>query len=271
MVELSEASRWEKHKAGRLIKSNEGRGEHGPWLNMVGWKAIFDGQDMGTLVPWIDEVLEDSALKEIGPSVERVALAYSNHVAGLRATGSGVILCWLESTKVHKELQRAFTVPKYKTIKRYSEKWRNLILFCWRLFNTEDINSRFDVTNEQHQTLRALKNHLDTHPNSPPPSKDLTDRLVLKLSLSLIHQEGDLRPTTIQYFCGLVGWDRRNRCWKMPSQYTGFLAAMLPTSNRPFHASDLIHYATQKSAQLLRIDQSARARHRPLIILWVDY
>jgi hypothetical protein len=226
MVEISEASRWEKHKAGRLIKTNEGRGEHGPWLNMVGWKAIFNGQDMATLVPCIDGPGDDPVLKEIGPSVWRVTLAHSNHVAGLRATGSGAILYWLESTEVHKYLQRAFTVPKYKTIKRYAEKWRNLILFCWRSFDTEDINTRFDVTNEQRQALRALKSHLNSPPDSPPPSKDLTDRLVVKLSLSLIHQEGDLLPTIIQYFCGLVGWDRVNRCWKMPSQYTGFLAAM---------------------------------------------
>jgi len=226
MVEISEASRWEKHKAGRLIKTNEGRGEHGPWLNMVGWKVIFHGQDMGSLVPWIDKELDNPALKEIEASVWRVALAYSNQVAGLRATGSGAILYWLESTDVHKYLQRAFTVSKYKTIKQYAEKWRNLFLFCWRSFDSKEINTRFDVTNEQHQALSALKSHLNAPPNLPPPSEDLTDRLLLKLSLSLIHQEGDLLPTTIQYFCGLIGWDRVHRCWKMPSQYTGFLAAM---------------------------------------------
>jgi hypothetical protein len=137
---------------------------------------------MCTLVPWIDQDLEDPAFKEIGLSVGRVALAYSNRVAGLRATGSGAILYWLESTDVDKELQRAFTVTKYKTIKRFAEKWRNLIFFCWRSFDAEDIDTRFDITNEQRQRLRALKNHLNTPPTLPPPSKDLTDRLVLKLS-----------------------------------------------------------------------------------------
>jgi hypothetical protein len=121
MVEMSEASRWEKHKAGRLIKANEGRGEHGPWLNMVGWKAIFDGQDMATLVPWIDQDKQDPALKEIGPSVWRIALDSSNQVAHLRATASGDILYWLESPEVDKPVLRAFTVTKYTTIKQYAE------------------------------------------------------------------------------------------------------------------------------------------------------
>jgi hypothetical protein len=99
MVNMSEASRWEKHKAGRLIKANEGRGEHSPWLNMVCWKAIFDRQDMTTLIPWIDEDKHDPALKEIGPSVWRVVLNCSNQVAALRATGSEDILYWLESVE----------------------------------------------------------------------------------------------------------------------------------------------------------------------------
>jgi hypothetical protein len=115
------ASRWEKHKAGRLIKTNEGRGEHGPWLNMVAWKTMFDGQNMEMLVPWIDEDKQDQALKEIGPSVFRVALDCSNQVAAVRATGSGDILYWLESTKEHKPVSRAFTVTKHSTIKRYAE------------------------------------------------------------------------------------------------------------------------------------------------------
>jgi hypothetical protein len=143
MVEITEASRWEKHKARRLIKTNEGRGEHGPWLNMVGWKAIFNGQDMSTLSPWIDGPGHNLVLKEIGSSVWRVALAQSNYIAGLPATGSGAILYWLESTKVDKYIQCAFTVTKYKTIKQYAEKWRNLILFCWRSFDTEDVSTRF--------------------------------------------------------------------------------------------------------------------------------
>jgi hypothetical protein len=36
---------------------------------MVCWKAIFDGQDMQTLVLWIDENKQDPVLKEIGPTV----------------------------------------------------------------------------------------------------------------------------------------------------------------------------------------------------------
>jgi hypothetical protein len=148
MVEMSEASRWQKHKAGRLITANKGRGEHRPWLNMVGWKAIFDEQDMSTLVSWINKNLENPTLKEIGPSVKRLALAYSNHVARLRVTGSGAILYWLESTVVEKDLQSAFTITQYKTIRQYAEKWRNLILFCWRSFDIEDINTRFEVMNE---------------------------------------------------------------------------------------------------------------------------
>ena len=166
---MSEASRWEKHKAGRLIKKNEGRGEHGPWLNMVGWKAIFNGQDMSTLVPWIDQDQKDPAMKEIGASVWRVSLAHSNQVAGLRATGSGAILYWLESTDVNRYVQRAFTVTKYKTIKRYAEKWRNLIFFCWRSFGTVDTNIPFDVTDEQRQALWALQSHL-TLPHHPKTS-----------------------------------------------------------------------------------------------------
>jgi hypothetical protein len=226
MVEMSEASRWEKHKAGRLIKSNEGRGEHGPWLNMVCWKAIFDGQDMETLVCWIDEDKQDLALQEIGASVWRIALDSSNKVAALRATGSEDILYWLESPEVEKCVARAFTVTKYATIERYAKQWFKLILFCWRSFGTPDINRRFGITKEQHQSLQVLKNHFNHAPNSPRPSQDITDRLVLELSLSLIHQKGDVLPTTIKYFCGIVGWDRSSRCWKMPSQYTGFLAAI---------------------------------------------
>jgi hypothetical protein len=227
MVDISEASRWEKHKAGRLIKANEGRGEHGPWLNMVCWKAIFDGEDMQTLVPWIDEDKQDPALKEIGPSVWRVALKCSNQVAALRASGSEDILYWLESSKADEFVLRAFTITKYATIHRYSKQWRNLLLFCWRSFGTLDVNTRFEITDEQHQNLLHLKNHLTCcSTNSPPPSQEITDQLVLSLSLSLIHQEGDRLPTVLKYFSGIVGWDRSARCWKTPSQYTGFLAAI---------------------------------------------
>jgi hypothetical protein len=226
MVELTEARRWEKNKAGRLIKLNEGRGEHGPWLNMTCWKAIFKGEDMQTLVPWLDHDKHDAALIEIGPSVWRVALKCSNQVAALRATGSEDILFWLESAEKDKFMSRAFTVTKWATIAKYARQWRNLIYFCWRSFGTLGIEKKFETTEQQRRAVNDLKEHLIRECNAPKPSEEETDQLILALSLSLIHQEGDRLPTTIKYFCGLVGWDRACRCWKMPSQYTGFLAAM---------------------------------------------
>jgi len=226
MVELTEASRWEKHKAGRLIKSNEGCGEHAPWLNMTCWKDIFDGDDMQTFMSWLDHDKQEAALMEIGLSVWRVVLNCSNRVAALRATGSEDILFWLESAEKDKPTSRAFTVTKWATIAKYARQWRNLIYFCWRSFETTGIEKRFESTEQQHRAVDNLKQHFMRDRGAPNPSRQETDRLVLELSLALIHQEGDRLPTTIKYFCGLVGWDRGRRCWKMPSQYTGFLAAM---------------------------------------------
>jgi hypothetical protein len=187
---------------------NEGRGEHGPWLNMVCWKVIFNGMDMDTLVSCIEADKQDPALKEIGASIFRVALECSNAVASLRTTGSEDILYWLESPDLNILVSRAFTVTKYATIEQYAKQWRNLILFCWRSFEMPEVNERFTFTDDQRGTLQALKNHLSGGRNSPPPTQGATDRLILNLSLSLIHQEGDLLPTTIKYFCGIMGWDR---------------------------------------------------------------
>jgi hypothetical protein len=226
MVDKSEAHRWEKHKAGRLIKSNEGLGEHGPWLNMTCWKAIFEGEDMATLVPWIDHDKQDAALMEIGPSVCRVALDCSNRVAALRASGSEDILFWLESPNKDTFISRAFTVTKWATIEKYAKQWRNLLYFCWRSFGTLGVEKRFEITQGQRRALKDLKQHLIRDGDAARPADEETDRFVLALSLALIHQKGDRLPSAIKYFCGIVGWDRGCRCWKMPSQYTAFLAAM---------------------------------------------
>jgi hypothetical protein len=45
-----------------------------------------------------------------------------------------------------------------------------------------NVNTLFDITDEQREKLRALTNHLNVAPNSPPPSQDLTDQISSSLN-----------------------------------------------------------------------------------------
>ena len=163
-----------------VVKEDKGRTENSPWLARTGWKEMFEGKNMKTLMDHASkETRGDDMMESVRKSVHRVIDTCMESVRNLDIRGWSEIRFWLRSTEKEKAHSKPFR-KYYANLKSYADIWSQLILFCLRIFEMKECEQEF--LPKQVGYLHNLRGMICLDDSED----ERVDKGVLDLSISLI-------------------------------------------------------------------------------------